>query len=131
MRRKPAQRKRASRSAVFARALLAFALGVAIGPAVVSELFARPSENCAANDWRCTQRSKASEQAAQAREELNRGDAEAAVERIEEASRHWREAIARGIDTGAQAALMAQKRLQMYTLTVWYDQASLDALAAQ
>ena len=46
------------------------------------------------------------------------------------AREYWEDAIVEGFETGAQAAVIAQKRMQMYTLTCSYNEKSLAVLAA-
>jgi TPR repeat protein len=57
------------------------------------------------------------------------GDAAAAVDDIPRARDEWQKAIDIGRATGSQAAVIAQKRLQMYTLTCTYNRASLAAIS--
>lgn len=85
----------------------------------------------AAGDSKCAKRLDAREAADIARKYLNLGDAEAAADNIVRARDHWEAAIDAGFDTGAQAAVIAQKRMKMYTLTCSYNDKSLGVLANQ
>jgi TPR repeat protein len=66
-----------------------------------------------------------------ARSHLALGDAAAAVDDIRRARDEWQQAIDIGRLTGSEAAVVAQKRLQMYTLTCVYnyDDKSLAAIS--
>jgi TPR repeat protein len=72
---------------------------------------------CGANDKNCADREQASRLSKLAREYLNTGDAALAVGDMNNARYYWQLAIDIGKTVGAQAALVAQRRLQMYTLT--------------
>ena len=61
----------------------------------------------------------------EARRELNLGDAEAANNNFEGARAHWQRAIELGFANDAQVGVIAQKRLQMYTLTCSFNGKSL------
>ena len=67
--------------------------------------------------------------AAYARRLLNLGDAALAEGRMRRARRYWLQAIENGKAVGAQASIMAQKRLQTHTLTCHFTDDSLKAIS--
>jgi TPR repeat protein len=120
-----------------ARALWRVVVGCALAAVVAFQISApdaRPQQRrWQAEDAACRERADPDISAARAREALNLGDAEiaSAEPRLEIATMHWQRAIEEGSCTGAQAAVVARKRLQMWTLTAWSTPESLDALKNQ
>jgi TPR repeat protein len=84
---------------------------------------------CDTTDPKCAERMKVRDAADLARKYLNLGDAEAAADNIIRAREYWEDSIDAGFETGAQAAIIAQKRMKMYTLTCSYNDKSLAALS--
>jgi Putative peptidoglycan binding domain len=110
--------------------------GVAVGFAAVQvpfvvKVFAGPNvlAPCAPGDRTCLERSRAKDASDAAREFLNRGDAALAVGDMPSARDFWQLAIDTGKETGAQASLVAQQRLQMYTLTCNMTRDSIAAIS--
>ncbi len=88
---------------------------------------------CFPSDPQCDKRHKVQEKSNLARQELNYGDAEAAVENIDGALTHWQNAVNAKTDPSedlatAQASVIAQKRIQMYTLTTKPEPRRYEAL---
>lgn len=92
---------------------------------VMAGLDPKPPRYCPQGDKKCEVRVEADD----ARKELNLGDAEAAADRFEAARVHWQKAVDLGFETGSQAAIVAQKRLQMYTLSCSFNKVSLAKLS--
>jgi len=116
------------------RALIAAGLGGLAAAFVPSGLRAlagmpgEPAQPCDTNDTKCAARKNARKDADDARQELDLGDAEAAANEFERAREHWEKAIDIGFSTGSQASIIAQKRIQMYTLTSSFSDRTLQAL---
>jgi TPR repeat protein len=75
--------------------------------------------------------------AARARRHLARGDGELnnmrlePYQRVREARRYWQRAINAGQEFGAQASIIAQKRMQAHTLTCHPDDASAKSISRE